>query len=92
MHACAGWCMCVQGKAASAPNVTWCTWGAAHLVVDAALLVARAGEVAAATGDERDCQRLPEHGQRALLPEAMDQRHHPAVVAQRIAQRPAVGE
>lgn len=64
--------------------------GGADLVVDAALLVARAGEVAAAAGDERDCERLAKHCQRSLLPEAVDERHHPAVIAQHTAQRPAV--
>lgn len=60
-----------------------------HLVVDATLLVAGASKVAAAAGDERDGERLAEHRQRALLPEAVDQRHHPPVVSQHLPQRPA---
>jgi hypothetical protein len=59
------------------------------LVVDASLLVAGPSKVAAAACNQRYRERLPKHRQRALLEEPVDERHHPAVVAQRLPQRPA---
>ena len=48
----------------------------------------RAGKVAGASRDESHGQSTPQDSQRALLPEAMHQRRHPPLIAQRATQVP----
>lgn len=48
------------------------------LEIDAALAVASSSKVLGAASNECDCQAASKQGQRALLPEAVDERNDPA--------------